>query len=79
MPTIHGFDNFALKVCMYADDHAPPHVHVIRDDVECLVRLADFEVIEGEVDRRDHARAVDWLRANLLAVQAKWRELNERD
>ena len=79
MPTIQGFDNFALRICMYADDHAPPHLHVLRNEVECLISIVDFQVLEGEIDRRDYVRVVAWLAANLDHVTAKWRELNERD
>lgn len=78
MPTIHRFDNSALRICLHADDHAPPHFDVLRHEVECLIGIADFQVLEGEIDRRDYARAIAWVEANLDAVNAAWRKLNER-
>lgn len=78
MPAIHSFDNGALKIYLYADDHAPPHVHILRNDVECLIRIADLRVMQGEIDRRDYGRVCAWIAGNLGAVEAKWRELNER-
>ena len=63
---------------MYADDH-PPHFHRIRAGVECLVRLSDLQVIEGEIDRRDYAEAIAWAAENADVLQRKWSELNERD
>ncbi len=69
----------AARIYMYADDHHPPHFHLIRAGVECLVRLSDLQVIEGEIDRRDYAEAVEWAAENMDVLQRKWSELNERD
>ena len=78
MPTIYRLSH-ALKICMYADDHAPPHFHVKRPGVAFQVRLADLEVMEGDFDRRDLDLAVAWAAENLELLAQKWRELNERD
>lgn len=78
MPTIHQLTH-ALKICMFADDHVPPHFHVIGSDTECLVRISDLQVIEGTYRRRDLAAAMAWAGENIEVLERKWSELNERD
>lgn len=78
MPTIHQLTH-ALKICMYADDHVPPHFHVVTPDLECLVRLSDLQVIEGQYHKRELATAILWAAENLDLLERKWSELNERD
>lgn len=51
---------------------------MLRNDVDSLIRIADLRVMQGEIDRRDYARVCAWIAGNLGAVEAKWRELDER-
>ena len=46
MPTLHRFG--AVSVRMYADDHRPPHFHIVAPDFQVLVRISDLTVIAGE-------------------------------
>jgi hypothetical protein len=64
---------------MYADDHAPPHFHLIGAKSDAMVRLGTFEVLRGIADRRDLAEATAWASANPGALESEWRRLNERD
>jgi hypothetical protein len=45
MPTVKDFGGY--KVTLYAEDHNPPHVHVIGPDFQAKVRIADSEVFAG--------------------------------
>src|SRR5208337_2085927 len=38
----------AVNIRMYADDHHPPHFHIVAHDFQVLVRIADFAVIAGD-------------------------------
>ena len=78
MPTVHRLSH-ALKICMYADDHAPPHFHLKRPGFDCQVRLADLQVMRGDVDSQDLALALDWAGANRDLLSRRWSELNERE
>ncbi|WP_425351471.1 DUF4160 domain-containing protein [Methylocystis bryophila] len=47
---------------MYADDHRPPHFHIVAPDFQVLVRISDLAVIAGRPKpgrwpRRWHGRA----------------------
>ena len=78
MPTIQRFLGF--KVCMYADDENPPHVHVLSADWEAKIRLDDLEVIAGEIDRRALEIFRRWASEAGTAgmLRARWSALNER-
>ena len=45
MPTLQRFG--AVSVRIYADDHRPPHFHIVAPDFQVLVRISDLRVIEG--------------------------------
>ena len=77
MPTIRRLTN--CKIAMYADDHAPPHFHVVGPDWRCSIDLSTMEMIAGEAPRRDLKEALDWGRQNRRLLLDKWSELNERD
>jgi len=76
MPTL--WRSGSVTVRMYADDHRPPHFHVVGPDFQVLVRLADFAVIAGEARPAGVADALAWAKANRATLERRWRELNER-
>jgi hypothetical protein len=76
MPTIQRFG--AVKLCMYADDHHPPHFHVVGPGFQVLVRIEDLRVFAGAARATQIADAMAWARANRPALMRKWAELNER-
>jgi hypothetical protein len=63
---------------MFADDHYPPHFHVVTPDYEVLVRIADLMVIAGVIDRKSLEPALAWAEGNRSVLEAEWRRLNER-
>ena len=46
MPTLKRFGSVSVR--MYADDHRPPHFHIVAPDFYVLVRISDLTVIAGE-------------------------------
>ena len=76
MPTIHRCG--AVKLCMYADDHHPPHFHIVGPDFQVLVRIADLVVFAGEARPNQITAALAWASVNRDVLMRKWFELNER-
>jgi hypothetical protein len=76
MPTLRRFG--AVSVRMYADDHRPPHFHIVGPDFQVLVRISDLQVIQGEARTAQIAQAMIWARASREYLALKWAELNER-
>jgi len=76
MPTLQRFGSVTLR--MYADDHHPPHFHIVAPDFQALVRISDFAVIAGDARPTQTAEALAWAREHRQALAVKWAELNER-
>lgn len=76
MPVLQRFG--AVSVRIYADDHRPPHFHVVAPDFQVLVRISDMAVIAGEARPAQIAEAIAWATAHREALALRWAELNER-
>jgi hypothetical protein len=74
MPTLVRIGN--LKIQVFADDHNPPHFHVVTPNHEALVGLATLTVLRGEIRRRDLDSALEWVRENRETVAGEWERLN---
>ena len=74
MPTLVRIGN--LKIQVFADDHNPPHFHVVTPGHEALVGLATLTVLRGEIRRRDLDAALEWVRENRETVASEWERLN---
>ena len=77
MPTLQRFGAVSLR--MYADDHRPPHFHVVGPDFQALVRISDLAVIAGDARSAQIATAMAWAAEHREALALKWAELNERE
>jgi len=76
VPTLQRFGAVSLR--MYADDHRPPHFHVVGPDFQVLVRISDMAVVAGEARSAQIAAAMAWATECREALALKWAELNER-
>lgn len=76
VPTLKQFGPVSVR--MYADDHRPPHVHIVGPEFEVLVRIADAVVVAGTARPREIAEALAWVRANQTNLVHRWAVLNER-
>jgi hypothetical protein len=68
----------AVTVRMYADDHRPPHFHIVGLDFQVLVRIDDLAVIAGTARSGQIAEALSRAAANRDLLGRRWAELNER-
>jgi len=76
MPTIARLPGANIRI--YADDHAPPHFHLVGPRSDAQVRLDTLEVLRGVADRRDLEEARAWSMANPGVLRKEWERLNER-
>jgi hypothetical protein len=77
MPQIVRFNN--CKICIYPDDHLPPHFHVRGKGWEVQVSLDTFTVIVGKGCKADIDEAIQWAKGKQEQLYVMWRKLNERD
>lgn len=76
MPVLKRFG--ATSVRMYADDHRPPHFHIVGPDFQVLVRISDLTVLAGDARPAQIAGVLAWARVHRDMLALKWAELNER-
>jgi len=76
MPTIVKIGN--IKIQIFTGDHNPPHFHIVTPNYEAAVRLSDFQIIAGSVDRRSFDTAKKWIDENKGVLENEWKRLNEK-
>jgi len=64
---------------MFADDHAPPHFHLVGPESHAQIEIGSLQPLRGRASRRDLAEARVWARAHAGLLERMWRELNERE
>lgn len=79
MPTIVRLSN--AKICIYADDHNPPHFNLRGPNSNANVNIRTLEIMKGSASRLDMAEAREWVsrEANMQALLDAWSKLNDRD
>lgn len=70
-----------LRVAIYANDHHPPHVHVIAPGTEARIALGDerhqpWLMTNEGLSRRDLARALIEVNDNRDLLLQRWREIH---
>lgn len=76
MPTLHRLGSVSVR--MYADDHHPPHFHMVATDFEVMVRISDLTVLAGDATPGQIVDALAWAETRQEWLALKWAELNER-
>ena len=76
MPVLQRFGSVSIRI--YADDHRPPHFHIVGPEFQVLVRISDLAVIAGEARAAEIAEVLAWAREHHEMLALKWALLNER-
>ncbi len=74
MPIIVRIGN--AQVYIYADDHNPPHFHIVGPDFNALVRINDLVLIRGAAPPDTLRNVLDWAADNRPLLALRWIEIN---
>ncbi|MEX6507159.1 DUF4160 domain-containing protein [Jiella sp. M17.18] len=74
MPTIVVLGS--VKITIYADDHHPPHFHVLTAEGDVMVRLSTLQVMAGSIRAKDLRTAMEWATAHREVLEDEWNRLN---
>lgn len=77
MPSIQRFSAFTVYV--YADDHAPPHFHVVGRGFNAAINISTLQIQRGTLSPGILAEAITWAATNRTTLVNAWEDLNERD
>lgn len=70
MPTISMFRG--IKVTINWNDHMPPHFHARYGDQEVIVSIADIEVIEGTIPKKQLKMLLGWAAFHQEELMENW-------
>lgn len=65
-----------IEIRVFANDHLPPHFHVITPDHEALIVLADLSIYSGEITPAVRRRVWGWLVEHRDEIAAEWNRLH---
>ena len=74
MPTIHRLG--AIRICIYMDDHNPPHFHALLGRDALQVKIADTTVLAGRLPAAALRRLLDWAAENPDFLASEWARYN---
>jgi len=79
MPTLVRLRN--SKICIYADDHNPPHFNLRGPNSNANINIRTLEVMKGSASRADLAEAREWVNSegNRQTLLDEWSRLNGRE
>jgi len=76
MPVIERFPHCRVRI--HANDHPPPHFHVVMNDGrEAWVTIAELKIVYGKVAVREIADVLSWAAVNRSMLAAKFKELQQ--
>ena len=74
MARVHSIGKTEIRV--YANDHLPPHFHIVNPDFEALIVIEDFSIYAGGLKGSAGRTAMEWARANIATIKAEWSRVN---
>ncbi len=76
MPTISFFYGIAIQ--MFFNDHNPPHIHARYGNAKALIRIADGQIISGELPPTARRMVERWVLARQPELAENWRRARAR-
>jgi hypothetical protein len=65
-----------IKLCVYSNDHVPPHIHALFGEYEALIAIREVEVIKGDIPNNKRRIAFEYVRANQQDLLDTFYQLN---
>ena len=72
VPTVHRIG--AIRICIYLDDHNPPHFHALLGNDGVAIKIADRTVLAGSLPARALRVVLDWAESNQDLLATAWGE-----
>jgi len=77
MAKVHTIGKTEIRV--YANDHLPPHFHIVHPDFEVLIEIETFGIYAGSLGKGSAAKdAMEWATGNVATLKAEWNRINPR-
>jgi hypothetical protein len=73
---LHQIGKIIIRV--YANDHLPPHFHVIAPDFEALIEIETLKIMRGTLSRQAEKRVMAWASEHRGEIAAERNRVNAR-
>jgi hypothetical protein len=70
MPCVSQF--FGIAICLYYNDHYPPHFHAEYGGDEALYEIETLRVYRGRLPRRVHTMVIEWADLHRVELLKNW-------
>lgn len=74
MPTFFIIEG--VKICLFFDDHNPPHFHAFIGEYEAVVAILNNVILKGDLPKRKKQKILTWAECNKEDLMEIWIELN---
>ncbi len=75
-PTVAHFKS--IRFMIRTNDHAPPHIHAVKDNCEAVIEILTGEVVRSRgFSERDLAKIVKEVLANQDFLKEQWDAIHE--
>jgi hypothetical protein len=65
-------------ITVYANDHLPPHFHILHPDFEALIAIETLAIYAGTLKGSAGKDAMSWAVQNIEAIKMEWNRVNPR-
>ena len=76
MPTVAYF--YGIAVQMFFNDHNPPHFHARYGNAKALIRIADGQIISGELPPTARRMVEQWTELRRGELEENWKRAKAR-
>jgi hypothetical protein len=73
---LHQLGKIVIRI--YANDHLPPHFHVIAPDFETLIEIETMLILRGDLPSAHRKAVLSWVHEHRQAIVAEWNRINAR-
>jgi hypothetical protein len=73
---LHTIGKISFRV--YANDHLPPHFHVVHPQFHALVVIETLAIYAGSIPAQFERHVTAWATPNRPALIAEWNRVNPR-
>ena len=67
-----------IKIEMYFNDHAPPHIHAKYAEHEVLVTIEEVDIYAGSLPGKQLKQVQQYVHSNQEKILARWQQYNPK-
>ena len=75
MPTFPIIEG--VKICLFFDDHNPPHFHAFITEYEAVIEIDSLEFMKGDLPKNKKHKILQWAEQNKEELIEIWDDLNK--